>query len=68
MATATVDRIDPQEAKRRMDSVPGALLVCAYDSPAKFEQYRLEGAISLEDFRSRSSDIDKDREIIFYCA
>ena len=68
MATATIDRISPQDAKRDLDATPGALLICAYDSPSKFEQYRLEGAISLEDFRSRETSIDKDREIIFYCA
>jgi len=68
MATATIGRISPQDAKQHLDSFGGALLVCAYDSPSKFLENRLEGAVSLEDFRSRIESIDKDREIIFYCA
>jgi rhodanese-related sulfurtransferase len=46
----------------------GALLVSAYDSQQKFEQNHLEGAISLDEFRSQVDSIPKDREIIFYCA
>ncbi len=68
MATATtIDRIPPQEAKRRMGST-GALLVGAYEDPSKFQQYRLPGAISLRDFQSQSASLDKEHEIIFYCA
>src|SRR5436190_977319 len=42
-----VERISPQEARRHLDADRNALLVCAYDSQEKFEQYHLEGAISL---------------------
>ena len=44
------------------------LLVCAYDDEEKFRQNRLQGAVSLADFRARQDSIPKDREIIFYCA
>jgi hypothetical protein len=44
------------------------LLVCAYDNDAKFRRLRLEGAISLSEFKSHFPSLPKDREIVFYCA
>jgi rhodanese-related sulfurtransferase len=63
---ATAERISPQQAKQDMAS--GTLLVCGYDSKEKFGQNHLEGAMSLDEFRSREGSLPKDREIIFYCA
>jgi rhodanese-related sulfurtransferase len=60
-------RIAPPQAHERMESA-GALLVCAYDEPQKFERNHLEGAISLPEFQSQAESLPKDREIIFYCA
>lgn len=65
--SAGAERIGPREAREDVES-NGALLVCAYDDPAKFDQNHLEGAISLEEFKSRADTIPGDREIIFYCA
>ena len=62
----TMDRISPQEARQHVKS--GALLVCAYDSDAKFWQNRLAGAISLDELRAREGSMPHDQEIIFYCA
>jgi hypothetical protein len=45
-----------------------ALLVCAYESDRKFHNVRLEGAIALSEFQAQLNTIDRDREIIFYCA
>ncbi len=45
-----------------------ALLVCAYDDDDKFKDYHLGGAISLNEFRSKTDGMEKDQEIIFYCA
>jgi hypothetical protein len=59
-------RIDARQAHE--DVQAGALLVCAYDDDLKFEQNRLDGAISLATFQDREHRIDKDQEIIFYCA
>ncbi len=64
----TAERISPQEARRHLRADPNALLVCAYDSDEKFRNNRLEGAISLADFRDREATLPKDREVIFYCA
>ena len=64
----TAQRISPEEARRHLRADPNALLVCAYDSDEKFRQNRLDGAISLADFRARETALPKDREVIFYCA
>lgn len=64
----SIPRIGPQEAKEHLRSQPDTLLVCAYDSREKFNNNHLEGAISLDEFRSRAPSLDKGREIIFYCA
>jgi rhodanese-related sulfurtransferase len=62
-----VQRISPREARLKVQQGE-ALLVCAYDSAEKFSQLHLEGALSLDTFRSRLADFPLDREIIFYCA
>lgn len=67
MAAAMAERISAPEARRHVESGE-ALLVCAYDSNEKFQQNKLEGAISLDEFRSRADSIPKHQEIIFYCA
>lgn len=45
-----------------------ALLVCAYDDDTKFNDYHLDGAISLNDFKSKADSLGKEQEIFFYCA
>jgi hypothetical protein len=62
-----VPRITPQEIYPKVQS-GAALLVCAYESDARFRQVHLEGAISLEEFTSLRPTLSQDREIIFYCA
>ncbi|HUG90459.1 MAG TPA: hypothetical protein VML55_06480 [Planctomycetaceae bacterium] len=66
---ATARRISAQETRAHMESDQhDTLLVCAYDSPAKSEENHLEGAISLQEFESQVDELDRDREIVFYCA
>lgn len=60
-------RISPETVREKVIS-DSAILVCAYDDEEKFKNLHLEGAISLTDFKSRLSSIEKDQEIIFYCA
>ena len=62
-----VARITPQEAHTRVNEA-GALLVCAYEDPARFAENHLEGAISIHEFRVRRDTLPRDQEIIFYCA
>ena len=62
-----VPRVTPEEIYPKLRSGE-ALLVCAYDSDARFRQVHLEGAISLEEFKSLRPTLPRDREIVFYCA
>ncbi len=43
-----------------------ALLVCAYEDEMKFKAMQLEGAISLNEFKSKLSSLAEDQEIVFY--
>ena len=63
----TAPRIGPEETREHMES-GDTLLVCAYDSHEKFEQNRLDAAMSLQEFESQADDLERDREIVFYCA
>lgn len=64
---AEILRVTAADARSRI-SEGGALLVCAYDDPAAFRSNHLEGAISLQEFRAKSLSLDREREVIFYCA
>lgn len=58
-------RIPVSEAREKVMKET-AMLVCAYDDDEKFEKFHLGGAISLSEFKSKSSDLDKNQEIFFY--
>jgi rhodanese-related sulfurtransferase len=60
-------RIPPEQARPKVMNGE-ALLVCAYEDPAKFRSMRLEGAISVQEFRERLSSLGKEKEIVFFCA
>ena len=62
-----VERISAADARRKVQNGEG-MLVCAYEDEAKCETMRLEGALSLREFRGTLPSLPKDREIIFYCA
>jgi rhodanese-related sulfurtransferase len=64
---AEVIRISPKEVSKKVTS-GAAFLVCAYDDEKKFKQFHLEGAISLSEFQLKLPFLNKDHEIIFYCA
>ncbi|GIK11714.1 MAG: ArsR family transcriptional regulator [Candidatus Brocadia sp. AMX2] len=59
-------RITPKEVYQKLKSGT-TLLVCAYDDETTFRQMKLQGAISLHEFKSRLPSLSKDQEIIFYC-
>jgi hypothetical protein len=42
------------------------LLVCAYEDESKFKKMRLQGAISLNEFKSKLPSLAKDQETVFY--
>lgn len=60
-------RVSPEEIYPRLKS-GDCLLVCAYDNEETFRSMRLEGAISLQDFKNQVARLPKDQEIVFYCA
>ena len=60
--------IDAREAHAKLETDPDAMLVCAYDDRRKFEQYRLEDAIPMDQFKAKEESLPKVRELIFYCA
>lgn len=62
-----VKRITPAEARVKVQS-GAALLVCAYESEELCRRIQPEGAILLDQFKSRLPTLGKTEEIIFYCA
>ena len=60
-------RVSPRQVREKV-LAGSALLVCAYDDEEKFENNRLEGAISFADFQSRLPSLSAMQEIVFYCA
>jgi hypothetical protein len=58
-------RISAEEARKKVTSGE-ALLVCAYEDVEKFRRIHLEGAISLQDFKTRLPALSREQEIIFY--
>jgi hypothetical protein len=60
-------RIPPEIVREKAKS-GAALLVCAYNDSDKFKNNHLEGALSLDEFISRLPSMEKNQEIIFYCA
>ncbi len=60
-------RIPAAEAreKTKAGKVP---LVCAYPDEARCKGIKLEGAMDFQEFQSKLPSLDKNQEIIFYCA
>ena len=59
-----VPHVNPEEIYPKLPSGE-ALLVCAYDSDARFRQGHLEGAMSLEEFKSLQPTLPRDRKSSF---
>jgi hypothetical protein len=60
-------RVTPEEIYQRLKR-GAVLLVCAYEDDAKFKKMQLQGAISLNEFKSKLPSLTKEQEIVFYCA
>ena len=64
---SSISRLSAQQVRQSV--VAGeALLVCAYGDDAKFEKFKLEGAIPLSEFQANTSQYPKEKQIVFYCA
>jgi len=64
---AEIRRVTPAEARVRV-MAGKALLVCAYADEAMCRQMRLENGLTLQEFEQKLPALDKEQEIIFYCA
>jgi hypothetical protein len=62
-----VNRVTASSIKAGVES-GSTLLICAYDDDAKFKSFHLEGAIPLSEFKVRLALLEKDAQIVFYCA
>jgi hypothetical protein len=62
-----LERVTPEEVYQKLKTGK-ILLVCAYEDEEKFKKMRLEGAISLAEFKLKLPSLAKDQEIVFYCA
>lgn len=60
-------RITPEEVYQKLKTGK-VLLVCAYEDEAKFRKVKLQGAISLNEFKAKLPSLAKDQEVVFYCA
>lgn len=60
-------RISSEEVYQKLSSGE-TILVCAYEDDAKFRKMQLQGAISLNELKSKLSSLAKDQEVVFYCA
>jgi rhodanese-related sulfurtransferase len=61
------ERKSPQEVRKKVQNGE-ALLICGYDDDEKYAKNHLEGAMSLTEFQNRLPSLNKDQELIFYCA
>ena len=59
------ERITAEEVYNKLKSGK-ALLVCAYEDEERFKKLQLEGAISLNEFKSKLPSLEGDQEIVFY--
>jgi len=62
-----IPRITVEEARQKV-LTGESLLVCAYDDDVRFNQLRLDGAVSLKEFQLHFAELPRNKEIIFYCA
>jgi hypothetical protein len=60
-------RISPSETCR-LAKEGNAILVCAYVDEETCSKMRLRGAITRTEFQARLLEVQKEQEIIFYCA
>ncbi|TAL18251.1 ArsR family transcriptional regulator [bacterium] len=62
-----IERIPVKEAYEKVNAKK-ALLICAYEDALDCAILRLEGSISIQEFRKKRSTLPLDTELIFYCA
>ena len=66
--TDAAPRISPAEVRRKKAGGESTLLVCAYESPEKCSQVKLDGSIDFKTLQAKLPSLSKDQEIVLYCA
>jgi len=61
-----ITRIPAKEAHEKVQAGK-ALLVCAYESDARFAKFHLAGAIPFSEFKELFPKLGVEQEVIFYC-
>ena len=61
----SVPRIEPKDAHAHVTQ-GNALIVCAYDDD-RCEEVAVQNMTTRSEFEEKADDLDRDREIIFYC-
>ncbi len=61
-----IPKVSASEAHKKVQAGQ-ALLVCAYESDARFAKFHLEGAIPFSEFKKLFPKLKMDQEVIFYC-
>jgi len=61
-----IARISATEAHKKVRAGQ-AILVCAYESDARFAKFHLEGAIPFSEFKELFPKLKVEQEVIFYC-
>ena len=61
-----IPRVSASETRQKVEAGQ-ALLVCAYESDARFAKFHLEGAIPFSEFKKLFPQLGMEKEVIFYC-
>jgi len=61
-----IPKVSASEAHQKVKDGQ-ALLVCAYESDARFAKFHLEGAIPFSEFKKLFPKMGMEQEVIFYC-
>jgi hypothetical protein len=61
-----IARVSAREAHQKVQAGQ-ALMVCAYESDARFAKFQLAGAIPFSKFKELFPGLGVEQEVIFYC-
>lgn len=61
-----IARVSARETHEKVQAGK-AILVCAYESDARFAKFHLEGAMPFSEFKELFPKLDMEQEVIFYC-
>ena len=66
--TIMPERISADSVQQAISSGEDVLLVCAYEDEEKCRNAYLEESITLKQLQSELDDMQRDRQLVFFCA